>query len=601
MPLVPRDGRGYLLGRGGRPSAPAAFRGGQGRPRREPRGRPTLPAPGQRADRRGRMATHRIPHARRRSVPWRHLLSANRRPRATGVPSGSSRRSRDSGRTSPSESARTPRRSGTRWTEVESGASRPRRRSPISWAVCARPCTSPYDPVNGGFGMAPKFPHPTAISFLLWDSYANGTVQSADRANETLARMADGGVYDQVGGGFHRYSVDEGWHIPHFEKMGVDNAALLATYVEGAQRFGEARLDETVRGILAWVREALQDPPGGSGRARTPTTHRETTGTTSLGPAESSRRSSRAMTSVSQRAFSAWAPTVVCITTRSATCSSACFHRTKRRRASPWWAARPPRWPGSVARLRDTRPTPDADGGPGALRGHQRTVHRRARAGQGLHARPPRDRRCVPRHRPISPGGVPPRGKGWHIGSTRPGRRGSASSRTRSPSPTDSSSSRARPRTRSMSRRRSTSSNWSIASFRGEDGILRDIAPRLYDGTALGALSEPSYPLEDSPHLSANASAAMTFLRSLRSDQGRPLARESERAPSADRGPDRLGRTVRVRFGARRGPRSHRARDRRGRRRRPPRGGTLPGRAASVAPQRLGVPRGATGPVLAPR
>src|SRR5271170_7319928 len=62
---------------------------------------------------------------------------------------------------------------------------------------------SSYDPVHGGFGMAPKFPHPTAVSFLLWDAFANGSGPSADRAKETLLRMADGGVYDQVGGGFH--------------------------------------------------------------------------------------------------------------------------------------------------------------------------------------------------------------------------------------------------------------------------------------------------------------------------------------------------------------------------------------------------------------
>ena len=91
---------------------------------------------------------------------------------------------------------------------------------------------SSFDPVNAGFGMAPKFPHPTAVSFLLWDAFERGSGSSAERAHETLTRMADGGLFDQVGGGFHRYSVDEGWHIPHFEKMGVDNTALLSAYVE---------------------------------------------------------------------------------------------------------------------------------------------------------------------------------------------------------------------------------------------------------------------------------------------------------------------------------------------------------------------------------
>jgi uncharacterized protein YyaL (SSP411 family) len=125
-----------------------------------------------------------------------------------------------------------------------------------------------YDPVNGGFGMAPKFPHPTAVSFLLYRGLAGPDPQAAARARETLLRMADGGMYDQLGGGFHRYSVDEGWHIPHFEKMGADNAALLSTYVEGARRFGESRFDETIRGILGWVETTLVDPLGGFGASQ---------------------------------------------------------------------------------------------------------------------------------------------------------------------------------------------------------------------------------------------------------------------------------------------------------------------------------------------
>ncbi|MCI4368459.1 MAG: thioredoxin domain-containing protein [Thermoplasmata archaeon] len=125
-----------------------------------------------------------------------------------------------------------------------------------------------YDPVNAGFGGEPKFPHPTAISFLLADGLLTGDPRSTARGRETLLRMADGGMYDQIGGGFHRYSVDEGWHIPHFEKMGVDNAALLSVYSEGARRFGDARLSETVQGTLAWVLEVLGDPRGGFGTSQ---------------------------------------------------------------------------------------------------------------------------------------------------------------------------------------------------------------------------------------------------------------------------------------------------------------------------------------------
>ncbi|MCI4340182.1 MAG: thioredoxin domain-containing protein [Thermoplasmata archaeon] len=125
-----------------------------------------------------------------------------------------------------------------------------------------------YDPVNGGFGFAPKFPHPTAVSFLLAHAYSHDDAMAAARARETLLRMADGGMYDHLGGGFHRYSVDEGWHVPHFEKMGADNAALLAAYSDGARRFGDARLVETVLGILGWVESTLADPKGGFGASQ---------------------------------------------------------------------------------------------------------------------------------------------------------------------------------------------------------------------------------------------------------------------------------------------------------------------------------------------
>ncbi len=127
---------------------------------------------------------------------------------------------------------------------------------------------SGFDPVNAGFGTAPKFPHPTTVSFLLWDAFANGREENAERARETLLRMADGGMYDQVGGGFHRYSVDEAWHIPHFEKMGVDNAELLGAYVQGVQQFDEPRFEEVVRGTLGWVREVLANPEGGWGASQ---------------------------------------------------------------------------------------------------------------------------------------------------------------------------------------------------------------------------------------------------------------------------------------------------------------------------------------------
>ncbi|HTT26145.1 MAG TPA: hypothetical protein VMH90_04190, partial [Thermoplasmata archaeon] len=120
-----------------------------------------------------------------------------------------------------------------------------------------------YDPVHAGFGQQPKFPHPTAVRLYLWRAHHAGDERAGARGRETLRRMAEGGLYDQVGGGFHRYSVDDGWHVPHFEKMAQDNAALLVGYVEGAQRFGDPIFEETIRGTVAWSLEVLSDPAGG--------------------------------------------------------------------------------------------------------------------------------------------------------------------------------------------------------------------------------------------------------------------------------------------------------------------------------------------------
>ena len=126
---------------------------------------------------------------------------------------------------------------------------------------------SGFDPAHGGFGGAPKFPHPTAVSLLLADrDPADG--DGAEIARETLEAMANGGMYDQVGGGFHRYSVDEAWHIPHFEKMAVDNAALLLAYGDGLRAFGTARFEEVLRGTIAWTREVLAVPDGGWGASQ---------------------------------------------------------------------------------------------------------------------------------------------------------------------------------------------------------------------------------------------------------------------------------------------------------------------------------------------
>jgi uncharacterized protein YyaL (SSP411 family) len=119
-----------------------------------------------------------------------------------------------------------------------------------------------FDPTYGGFGSAPKFPHPMELRLLLrlWRRF------DADDALEmvrvTLDHMARGGIYDHLGGGFHRYSTDEHWLVPHFEKMLYDNALLSLAYLEGYQATGEARYRETVEQTLAYVLREMTSPEG---------------------------------------------------------------------------------------------------------------------------------------------------------------------------------------------------------------------------------------------------------------------------------------------------------------------------------------------------
>ena len=120
------------------------------------------------------------------------------------------------------------------------------------------------DPVNGGFGAAPKFPHAGTVEFLLATVYRTGAAGPRDIALRTLTAMAHGGVYDQVGGGFHRYSTDGQWIVPHFEKMLYDNAGLLANYVHAWQLTGAPPFRETAEGILAWAEEVLSDRQRGA-------------------------------------------------------------------------------------------------------------------------------------------------------------------------------------------------------------------------------------------------------------------------------------------------------------------------------------------------
>jgi uncharacterized protein YyaL (SSP411 family) len=119
-----------------------------------------------------------------------------------------------------------------------------------------------HDPRWGGFGGAPKFPTPSRLFFLLHHA-AGGDAQARAMLATTLDGMAAGGMVDWVGGGFHRYSVDETWLIPHFEKMLVDNALLARAYGEAALRLGEPRWVEVARATADYLVREMQGPEGG--------------------------------------------------------------------------------------------------------------------------------------------------------------------------------------------------------------------------------------------------------------------------------------------------------------------------------------------------
>ena len=105
-----------------------------------------------------------------------------------------------------------------------------------------------YDDEWGGFGGAPKFRQPMALEFLLRQYVRTGSVQALGAVELTLNKMADGGIYDQLGGGFTRYSVDAGWVVPHFEKMLYDNAQLLGLYARcGVERIARETAEFLLR------------------------------------------------------------------------------------------------------------------------------------------------------------------------------------------------------------------------------------------------------------------------------------------------------------------------------------------------------------------
>jgi len=120
-----------------------------------------------------------------------------------------------------------------------------------------------FDIRYGGFGRSPKFPHASAVDLLLERHRQTGEKPLLAMAETTLEKMAKGGVYDQLAGGFHRYSVDERWLVPHFEKMSYDNSELLKNYLHGWQVTQNPFLRETAEGMIGWANEILSDQANG--------------------------------------------------------------------------------------------------------------------------------------------------------------------------------------------------------------------------------------------------------------------------------------------------------------------------------------------------
>ena len=370
-----------------------------------------------------------------------------------------------------------------------------------------------FDPVHSGFGTAPKFPHPTAISLLLQDDFPNGSSRSAELARATLLAMADGGVYDQVGGGFHRYSVDAGWHVPHFEKMAADNAALLGSYVEGYVRFGDARFEEVARGTIAWAREVLGNPAGGWAASQD----------ADNAPGDDGDYYTWTRAELKE----VLEPDELRLATR-------CFgigtdaqmpHAPDRNvlfRMLPATEAAGglsfPHGPEAALRsvltklkeARDRRPRPPIDPALYAdLNGRFVGSFARATAVLDDPSVLPEARRAADRW--LRDAYVPDRGIAHRLDPTGPAGFGLLEDQvsfaaglvelaavTTEPSYVEAASALL---------------GLVDREFRTESGLFRDVVPKLYDGPAVGGIADPSYPLEDSPHLSANSGAALAFLR----------------------------------------------------------------------------------------
>ena len=371
-----------------------------------------------------------------------------------------------------------------------------------------------FDTVNGGFGQAPKFPHPTGVAFLLWDAFASHEDGSAERARTTLLRMADGGLHDQVGGGFHRYTVDEGWHIPHFEKMGVDNAALLDAYVDGARRFGEPRFVETVRDTVDWASTVLGRPDGGFAASQDADNAPGDDGSfftwsrpelKAILTAEELRLVTRFFGVGSDGRMPHDPERNVLfrlMTLNEARAGSTLSEKEASQRLES--ALRKMR----EARVRRATPMVDtavyADINGAFIRAF-------ARAGQTLGDPEAVQRAQGAADRFLSSAYDPAKGVAHRVDADGGHGWGQLADQAEfAYGLVELAGVTGLPKYLAPAEQLLTLID---TEFRGENGVLRDLAPRLYDGPTIGSVADPSFPIEDHPHLSPNSAAALAMLR----------------------------------------------------------------------------------------
>ena len=138
-----------------------------------------------------------------------------------------------------------------------------RNRAKQNWHLAFTELKSHFDTKYGGFGSAPKFPTPHNLLFLLRYWKRTGNSDALEMVEKTLQKMRSGGIYDQIGFGFHRYSTDQFWLVPHFEKMLYDQALLATAYLETYQATRKQEYSRTAREIFTYVLRDMAAPEGG--------------------------------------------------------------------------------------------------------------------------------------------------------------------------------------------------------------------------------------------------------------------------------------------------------------------------------------------------